>query len=464
MRLFGLDITRAKAQPQALNSVDSGRSWFPLIREPYAGAWQRNREITVEDGLCNPTVFACVSLISGDFSKLRVKLTAENANDVWSEVESPAFSPVLRKPNRYQTRNQFFENWAASKQLTGNTIVLKQRDSRGVVVAFYILDWRRVRPLVAPDGSVFYQLSGDRLAGLEEDVKVPASEIIHDRWNCFYHPLVGLSPLYAAGMLVLQGQEILRNSAKFFANGSKPGGILTAPGEISDDTAARLKERWEQNYTGENAGRVAVLGNGLTYEPLAISAAESQLIEQLKWTDEKICGVFRVPGYMIGVGPEPLNANVEALAQNYYQRCLQRHYEDAETCLDEGLGIGRGVKKDGVVYGTEFDLDGLLRMDKPTQVKTLADGVQGALYKPNEARAALNMQPAEGGDQVFLQQQNYSLPALAKRDAKEDPFASGKSSAAAAPAAQPTNDNAPSEAEAAKALAVIYKGFAHVRR
>lgn len=444
-----------------LTSVDSSRGWINLIREPYTGAWQRNAEIRIEDGLCNSTVFSCISLISGDFGKLRVKLMAEGKGDVWTEVDNPAFSPVLRKPNRFQTRNQFYETWAISKQSRGNTIILKGRDERKVVTSLYILDWGRVTPLVAPDGSVYYQLATDNMAGLEAETVVPASEIIHDRWNCLYHPLVGHSPLYAAGWLVQQGQEILRNSAKFFQNGSKPGGILTAAGAIDDTTANRLKKHWEENFTGENAGRVAVLGDGLKYEAMTMSASEAQLVEQLKWSDEKICGIFRVPAYMVGVGPEPLNNNVEALAQGYYSRCLQRHFEDAETCLDEALGIGRGVKTGGVTYGVEFDLDGLLRMDKATQIKTLAEAVKGALLKPDEARADLNRGPVAGGNAVYLQQQNYSLEALAKRDASDDPFGTAK-----APAEKPAseaaadNDNIPDGEIAAAAEALFRRAAA----
>jgi phage portal protein BeeE len=204
-----------------------------------------------------------------------------------------------------------------------------------------------------------------------------------------------------------------------------------------------------------------VLGNGLKFETIAFNAADSQLIERLKWTDEKICGIFKVPAFMVGVGAEPLNNNVEALAQGYYSRCLQKLLEDAETCLDDGLGIGRGVKKDGVTYGVEFDLAGLLRMDTATQVKTLADAVKGALLKPNEARAELNREPTEGGDEVYLQQQNYSLPALAKRDAQDDPF--GTAAPAAAPAAPPEPEPAAAnddEERAAAFLDGLRKGLA----
>ncbi|WP_416381322.1 hypothetical protein, partial [Klebsiella pneumoniae] len=37
---------------------------------------------------------------------------------------------------------------------------------------------------------------------------VPAREVIHDRFNCLFHPLIGLSPIYAAGLAAMQGHHI----------------------------------------------------------------------------------------------------------------------------------------------------------------------------------------------------------------------------------------------------------------
>ena len=42
----------------------------------------------------------------------------------------------------------------------------------------------------------------------------------------------------------------------------------------------------------------------------------------------------------------------------------------------------------------------------------------------NEARFRANYSDVKGGESPMVQQQNYSLAALAKRDAQEDPFAS----------------------------------------
>jgi phage portal protein BeeE len=108
------------------------------------------------------------------------------------------------------------------------------------------------------------------------------------------------------------------------------------------------------------------------------------------------------------------------LQQQYYQQCLQTHIEAIETLLDEGLGLTVDTAQR---YGTEFDLDDLLRMDTETKVKTAADSVGAGFLSPNEARARFNLGPTSGGESPYLQQQNYSLSALAKRDAQADPFA-----------------------------------------
>src|SRR5688572_8677291 len=185
-KLFGLPL-----QPL------SGRGgWFPFIHEPYMGAWQRNTEIQTNTVLTYGAVFSCITLIAPDVGKLTLNLVEEDANGIWNETDNPAYSPVLRTPNRYQTCAKYVEYYISSKLIHGNAYVIKQRDRRGVVVALYVLDPTRVTPLVAPDGSVYYELKRDDLSNLPaETVTVPASEIIHDTMVTLYHPLIGVSPI-----------------------------------------------------------------------------------------------------------------------------------------------------------------------------------------------------------------------------------------------------------------------------
>lgn len=431
-----------------LSPVDDSRGWWPVLRHLN---FQTDVEVNRDSVLAQSTVFACMTLIAGDIGKLRIKLV-EQSRGIWQEITSPAFSPVLRKPNRFQTRQKFIEQWVLSLLSSGNAYVLKERDGRGVVVRMYVLDPQRVKPLVAPDGSVYYQLQEDDLSKVFEHVPaIPADEIIHDRINCLFHPLVGLSPIFACGLASTQSLKILNNSAKFFENASRPGGVLTGPGEISDALAKRIKDYWDQNFTGVNVGKVAVLGDGLDYKPMAVNPVDAQLVEQLKLSAEQICATFHVPAHKVGAGPVPSQSNVEALELQYYSQCLQTLIESIEAFLDDGLGLGQ--MSDGKVLGVEFDLDGLLRMDSVALTASLKDQVLSGILAPNEARLRLSLKPVKGGDSPMMQQQQFSLAALSERD-QDKPFSKPTAptpATSATPAAE--DEQAREEASAAKAAA-----------
>lgn len=456
MNILGLfNISRAKAAPGNVVPVNPtrGSAWYRIM-ESYAGAWQQNVVVDLPQVVSNPVVFSCITRIASDMSQMPSGLEALS-NGIWTDTSNGANSPVLRKPNNYQNHIQFKETWALSKLYRGNTYVLKERDNRNVVVAEYVLAPDRVTPLVADDGSVWYQLKCDNMAGgeLKEDITVPASEIIHDRYNCLYHPLVGLSPLFAAGIEAMKQLAVQNSSTQFFNNRSQPGGILTAPGSISDETAARLKEAWTNNFTGENAGKIAVVGDGLKYEALAMTAEESQLIEQLQWGSTAICAAFQMPPFMVGFGPLPQNSSVEAITSLYYSLCLKQYVVAYELCQTEGLALGANLR-------VSLDETTLLRMDKSALYKSISDGIRGGFLTPNEGRKMDNRTPIAGGDTVYLQEQDHSLQALAERDQGPDPFGT-----AAKPAAEPTpaetqaaNDNA-TEAAAKDALLEIWKGL-----
>src|SRR5215510_4095950 len=169
-------------------------NWGWSILESFPGAWQQNVVTTDprQTLLAFSAVFACITGIASDIAKLRIKLDEHDDDDnIWEEInefdthgnaDAARWLMVLKKPNGYQTRIQFVEQWLISKLQWGNTYVLKQRNTDGLVEALYVLCPQRVCPAVAEDGSVWYQLQTDYLSGLPvpPPLPVPASEIIHD--------------------------------------------------------------------------------------------------------------------------------------------------------------------------------------------------------------------------------------------------------------------------------------------
>ena len=398
---------KGRRRRQKMLSPPSSGGWVKVF-ESYPGAFQAGVEVKRDSVLANHADFACRTLIAGDISKLRIRAVRKNQHGIWHEEKTQP--DVLRRPNHFQTRQQFFESWMLSKLQAGNTYVLKQRDDIGRPVKLYVLNPDLVTPLISDDGSVFYQVQTDNLAGLPQTVIIPAREIIHDRFNTFFHPLVGLSPIFAGGLAATQGLEIQNDSASFFKQGARPSGILTAPANIDDKDVERLTKNWNELFGGKNSGRVAVLGSNMRFEAMKAKAIDSQLIDQLKWTASVVASVYHVPGFKIGIADAPQYAKgVETPNLQYYSDCLQTHFEAIEACLDDGLGY------DGVTVGTEFDLDGLIRMDRTTQVE-IATKMKG-LAELNEARAIIDLDPKDYGNTIYLQQQDHSAEAIAARDA-----------------------------------------------
>lgn len=402
--------------PAALSPIAGGRGWIPIVREPYPGAWQQNQEIVVADALAYGPVFACVTLIAQSIAKLAFRLMRQDDDGIWFETSNPAFSPVIRKPNRYQTWIKFVEQWITSKLIWGNTYIWKETDGRGVVVALYVLNPQRVQPLEAPDGSVYYNLSPDTLAGITIANVVPAAALIHDPMVCLYHPLCGVSPIYACGVSAMQGLAIEQNSTAFFTNGSQPPGVITVPGSITQEDADAVQEAW----SARKAGHIAILQSGMKYDPLAMNAVDAELIKQLQWTGEDVARCFHVPGFMIEIGSTPPYGNYAPLVQLFYSDALHPLMANFEASYEAGVGLL--VPINGTQYGVEFDVDDLLWMDHETRAKVAGEAIQRGALSPNEARRDyFGKAPVDGGETPYLQEQNWPLGLLAQRDLPSRP-------------------------------------------
>ena len=403
MRIFGF----GKAREKALSPV--GGTWrnaWRTISEPFTGAWQRNMEEKRGDLITYPTLFACLYRISSDIGKLPFRLRV-SSNGIWSNTTNPAYTPVLNSPNAFQTPNQFREYWILTKLIQGNAYILKRRDNRNVVVDLYVLDPERVMPMVSESGAVFYQLQTDNLNTLPDgypadQLIVPASDIIHDRCMTVHHPLIGVPPLAAAHWPALKNMKIMRSATEFFANNAQPGGILTAPAGMTEDDAKAVQSYWTENFQGANAGKVAIIGADMKFTPFAMKSIDSQMVEQMRYSDEQICQPFGVPPFKVGIGTIPSGLGVDGLNQLYYSDALQPHIEHMETLLDAGLNVAAPL-------GVELDLDPLLRMDEGKRAEVVTKLVSGGVETPNEGRARFNHPPLDGGDTVYMQQQDIPL-------------------------------------------------------
>ena len=376
-------------------------------RETFSGEWQSSSRgavggVVKKSPLAHSAVYTCINNITSDISKLplRVMRPRESGGGREPHTEHP-LTRVLEKPNGYQTSLQFLQHYVAAKLWTGNAYVLLFRDARGVVQTMHALDPLSVTPAVTEEGSVWYLVKADRLNRLKEDVYIPARDIIHDRAVTLFHPLIGVSPLYAAAVSASIGNSISANSDMFFSNMSRASGTLTAPGDIPPATAERLKKEWDGNYSGLGFGRVAVLGAGLEWKPLTMTAVDAQLIEQLRFTVEDIGRVYRVPSFMLGE-TKLTYRNSEQLSRYYFQGCLSYHIEALEQCFQQKFEMTKGSE-------IEFDLSPLFRMETDLRYETHSKALTSGIKSINEVRAEEDLPPVKGGEEPRLQMQYVPL-------------------------------------------------------
>jgi HK97 family phage portal protein len=393
-----------------------GGIWGGTVHEPFTGGWQRNIECRPETLACFSAVYASINIISSDIAKLplRLKRTSNGVSrTVNSAGESPYYS-VVRKPNSYQSTLDFIAWHMTCKLTTGNSYILIKRDARRVPIELHVLHPEYVQPQQAPDGSIFYQISTQPMAGITDSTIVPSRDIIHDRFQSMGHPLFGVSPIVASAYSAHAGLAILKNSNALFSNMARPSGILTSDGPISKDTAQRIADGWNRNYSGEGLGKTAVLGDGLKFAPISMTAQDAQLIDQLRFNVEDVARAFRVPLHMLGDLSKASFNNVENLNRQFYSSTLQFHIEALEACFLDGLELPSDLS-------IEFDLDSLFRSDTEARFGAYQQALASGWLSINEVRAKEGMQAIEGGEEPRVQAQYIPISQISQLAVQPSP-------------------------------------------
>jgi hypothetical protein len=190
-----------------------------------------------------------------------------------------------------------------------------------------------------------------------------------------------------------------------------------------------------------------------------MKSIDSQMVEQMRYSDEQICQPFGIPPFMVGIGTIPSGLGVDGVYQIYYQNALQTHIEHMESLLDEGLGIKAPL-------GVELDLEPLLRMDEAKRAEVEAKLVGGKIKTPDEGRKRFNLASTGGGSTLWGQQQDYPLGMLENRKEWDPAMQPPAPSPAPAPAPAPADISDENKAliEEARAVVATQKAIAAMRK
>ncbi|HKV17359.1 MAG TPA: phage portal protein [Reyranella sp.] len=398
-----LQPTSRVGSPPGFNWVSA---WGNGDRGP-PGSWQMNANAPHRgvELIAFSAVYACVNTIAADIAKLPVEIFEVDLDDGARTVRRrDYYAELFRRPNDYQTGADFLQVFVQSYLLQGNTYCwIAKRNGRGEPAELHVLNPHKVKVLITEGGQIFYECAEDFLAGIVPNQVIPERDMVHHRLPLLPgYPLVGVTPIFAAAASSALGIQILRDSQTFFGNASRPAGLLSSEQHISDDLAKRYQQEWDDAYRGRDIGKTAVLGGGMKWQPLTITAQDAQLIEQLRYSVEDVARVFRVPPFMLGDMSKVTYRNTEMMQRAYLSGCLSWHLEALQQRFEYAFSFEPQ-------FQIRFDLSAMLRTEIDVRYAAYQQGLAGGWLAPNEVRAQEGLPPAEGGDEPRMQSQYVPL-------------------------------------------------------
>ncbi len=373
------------------------RSWFggrqtsgQQITGPSAYAAESSVTVTEETALQVSAVWACVRLLSQTVASLPLNVY-RNTPGGRELVTDHWFAKLMAgKPNKYQTRYEYWEHQAANLVLHGNFY------NRKTVVGGKVRSLLPMNPLqtetrlIAGDVAHLFRQDGDVTALSNESVW-------HVRMNGDL--IVGRSPLQFGRNMIGVAQAAEQSVSGMYANGGKPSGVLSIDKLLSPEQRAQVRESFGTLTTGTDE-RLLVLELGMKFEAVSLSPQDMELLPSRKYNVDDIARWFGVPSILINQneGSTTLGSSTAEIITAFYKTGLRPILEAIECSIKTHLFTE--ADKD---YEVEFDFEGLLRASQKDRYEGYRVGITSSVLTPNEARALEWLPAKEGGDELYIQ-------------------------------------------------------------
>jgi len=338
-------------------------------------------------------VYACVRILSETLASLPLHTFKHTDRGKEKAREHRLYYLLHDEPNPEMTSFVFRETLMGHLLLWGNAYAQIIRDGRGNVLALYPLLPDKMTVDRTSTGELYYEYQKDT-----GSVVLRADEVFHIP-GLGFDGLVGHSPIAMAKNAIGMAIATEEYGAKFFANGANPGGVLEHPGIVKDPK--RVRDSWNAVYQGSaNAHRIAVLEEGMKFQPIGIPPEQAQFIATRKFQLNEIARIFRIPPHMIGDLEKSSFSNIEQQSLEFVKYTLDPWVTRWEQSIQRTL-FRESEKRQ---YFVRLNVDGLLRGDYQSRMNGYATGRQNGWLSANDIRELedMNRIPANQGGDLYL--------------------------------------------------------------
>lgn len=354
--------------------------------------------VTPDRALQASAVYACCRVLSETIASLPLHVYKRLDRGKEKAVDHYLYPILHDAPNPEMTSFEFRETMMGHLCLRGNAYAEKVYDRAGRIKELWPLNPDRVT--VARDKATKQLIYTVTIPDEARKVELGSDRILHIR-GLSGDGIIGYSPIKLARESIGLSLATEEYGARFFGNGSRPGGVLEHPGKLGTEARKNLKTSWEEMHKGlEQSHRIAILEEGLKWHQIGIAPEEAQFLESRQFQAVDIARIFRVPPHLVGILDRSTFSNIEQQSIDFVVNTIRPWLVRHEQAYKQRL-----FDVDDVDHFAEFLIDGLLRGDIQSRYTAYSVGRQNGWLSADDIRELENMNPLPDG-----QGKTYLLP------------------------------------------------------
>ena len=398
----------------------------------------------------NSAIYAVVTALAAGVAEAPLRVYEDDTKK--KEVPKHPVRLLINRPNPYMGEDEFWKHIITYASVTGNGYG-KITPSKLGTASLEMYPYSDVVMWPIPGGQDWVQkfvFSKDDGQTTED---IDAKLVAHWKWAVDpLYPYKGMGALAPVAREVDTDNELSRFLKAFLQNDAvmsgilyTPDGVLLTPGEMQ-----KVKQDFERNLQGKNAGRVVVMPRGMKYERTALDMQQLALDALRSVPEARIAAVFKVPALIAGLNVglrEGREGNFESTRKQFTQSTLVPLWRSLAAEVQSSI-----VPLFGNDVYVDFDLSAVSALQEGNDKKAtwVVAAYNAGLIMQNEARAELGM------DSIGPEGDTFKAPAPAPTFGA--PPAGGQDAPDNTPPAEATNQT-PTEGDMAGGKALELKEF-----
>lgn len=313
---------------------------------------------------------------------------------------------LVRHPNPFYSGSVLWMATVIEMLIHGNAYWWKIRNNGGRVAQLWPIPAHYIEPKWPNyDSTVFLSHYDYRVGG--GGVQIDPQDIVHFRWGIDPENVrKGRSPITALLREIFTDDEAANFTAALLRNMGVPGYLLSPDGDggVDEKTANRIREKWQNLFTGDNRGRVLVAGGKTKVDKLGFNPQEMDLARLRAIPEERITANLGIPAAVVGLGSGLETTKVGATLREYREQAYESGIIPLQRLISEQVDLQLGPDfRMGNAEHAAFDLRGVrvLQEDENAKWKRYGDALaRGGITRAQFLRGVgLHAGPA---DEVFL--------------------------------------------------------------